>query len=151
MLSNEKPSAIFKLGGSKSVASTAFSGSDVMMDDTLVTPGVAATIPAQLGISVEPIDVVMAQVSRLQPSSSGPATSGALLKSVDPAQLVTKILENFYNHCSGFAGNLPLGGNALFGMDWNTTFIPLKAVQDWYNSMQRKLKLDPSGNSLFKS
>ncbi|KAI9099293.1 hypothetical protein DFS34DRAFT_617070 [Phlyctochytrium arcticum] len=160
MLSNEKPSAIFKLGGSKSSVASLFthtSSSDSMdsmssTPATLITPAVAAGIPAQLGISVEPIEVVMAQVAQLGTGTANGAAkpTGALTKISDPGVIAQKLLESLYNHCSSFAGNLPPGATALFGMDWNSTFIPLKAVQDWFNSMQRKLKNDPTGACLFR-
>ncbi|TPX61612.1 hypothetical protein PhCBS80983_g01007 [Powellomyces hirtus] len=130
MLSNEKPSAIFRLGGNKTVAS-AFINSNGMVDDTLMTPGVLATFPAKLGISVEPVEVVAAQISQMPSPAKTAATSSALVKNVDPLQLTTKILESLYNYCSSFAGPLPDMSSALFGRDWGSTFIPLKALQDW--------------------
>ncbi|KAJ3012344.1 hypothetical protein HKX48_006330 [Thoreauomyces humboldtii] len=123
-----------------------------MLDDTVMTPGAAATVPAQLGISVELLEVVVAQVSQLHASSpSKSSAAGVLVKNVDPVKLTTKILESLYNYCSSFAGPLPEMSTALFGMDWGSTFIPLKALQDWFLIMQRKIKADPSGNSILRS
>ncbi|KAI8822576.1 uncharacterized protein EV422DRAFT_524534 [Fimicolochytrium jonesii] len=152
MLSNEKPSAIFKLGGNKAVAS-AFTNSNGMSPTTVMTPGIAATSPAQLGISVESIDIVMAQINTLHANSPSrnPAAAGAIVRNVDPMKLVEKVLESLYNFCSSFAGPLPPMSTALFGMDWGSTFIPLKALQDWYLMMQRKLKADPSGGSIIRA
>ncbi|KAI9017385.1 hypothetical protein BC832DRAFT_22303 [Gaertneriomyces semiglobifer] len=152
MISNEKPSAIFKLGGKKVTSAFAAGNEDAMQEETLISPGVAAMAPAQLGISIEPVQVVQAQVEvARQAKAQQPANTGALVKNIDPSAVIAKLLEHFYNHCASFAGHIPLGGSALFGLDWNTTYIPLKALQDWYHSMQRKLKTDPSGVQFMKA
>ncbi|KAJ3151164.1 hypothetical protein HDU86_006154 [Geranomyces michiganensis] len=177
ILSNEKPSAIYRLGGNKKITSsssiTANDDSGMMLEDdnnndaagngtTLVTPGARSIIPAKLGISVEPIEAVAAQVNShnlgaatttTTAGTPAAAAQGVLVKNVDPVQLTTKILESLYNYCSSFAGPLPAFGAALFGgagMDWGSTFIPLRALQDWFGVMQRKLKADPSGSSLLR-
>ncbi|KAI8592970.1 hypothetical protein BDZ88DRAFT_391351 [Geranomyces variabilis] len=170
ILSNDKPSAIYRLGGNKKTTTTATTSTDgtmmMMMEDSntllMTTPGARSITPAKLGISVETVEAVMAQaeqhggVSGLSTSSTGgsqaPTTAGALVKNVDPVLLTTKILESLYNYCSSFAGPLPPLGSALFGgMDWGSTFIPLKALQDWFGVMQRKLKADPSGGSIMRT
>ncbi|KAJ3185108.1 hypothetical protein HDU87_002674 [Geranomyces variabilis] len=164
ILSNDKPSAIYRLGGNKKATqsnTSSLSSSSMMMDDTLLmTPGARELTPAKLGISVETIEAVMAQAgqhgsgagSSTGTSTTTASTAGALVKNIDPVLLTTKILESLYNYCSSFAGPLPALGSALFGgMDWGSTFIPLKALQDWFGVMQRKLKADPSGGSILRT
>ncbi|KAJ3160991.1 hypothetical protein HDU88_007478 [Geranomyces variabilis] len=172
ILSNDKPSAIYRLGGNKkttttTTTTTSTDGTMMMMEDEsstllMMTPGARSITPAKLGISVETVEAVMAQaeqdggVSGLSTGGSQAptttTTAGALVKNVDPVLLTTKILESLYNYCSSFAGPLPPLGSALFGgMDWGSTFIPLKALQDWFGVMQRKLKADPSGGSIMRT
>ncbi|KAI8923349.1 hypothetical protein BC831DRAFT_38367 [Entophlyctis helioformis] len=159
MLSNEKPSAIFKLGGKKTVSKSM----DALMDDTsepsFAAPFAAqASASAQLGISIEPIETVMAQISTLPAGAHALTAAGGVAgasitdlvpvqqgqgPSLDPISIATKLLENLYNHCASYAGSLPMGGNALFGLNWDTTFIPLKALQDWFTATQRRIKADP--------
>ena len=109
---------------------------------------------AQLGISVEPINLVMQQVATLpagpQSITGSPNAGTSDLMVVRPSSapstdaiiIAGKILDNLYNYCVGFAGNLPMGANALFGGDWDATFIPFKAFQDWYSNIQRRIKSD---------
>ncbi|KAJ3400565.1 hypothetical protein HDU80_006845 [Chytriomyces hyalinus] len=160
-LSNEKPSAVFKLG-QKHTSSNSFNQSDSMMDDStgnLLGAG-DSPITASLGISVEPIELCLSAVEAAKGGGGGDTSmvtgsemalntvSKAGLSGADPQVVGTKLMESLYNYCSSFASNLPPGGNALFGRDWNTTFVPLKAIQDWYQNMQRKFKIDPSGSFL---
>ncbi|KAK6094291.1 hypothetical protein MT418_005361 [Batrachochytrium dendrobatidis] len=155
-ISNEKPSAIFKLGGKKST--TISKSMDTLMDDSDSSPfSNVSTIVAKLGISIEPIDQVMAQVSTL-PSGSHSLSAdldtsmavvsrGSIVGSFRPGDAETianKLLENLYNYCCSFAGNMPMGGTSMFGLDWGTTFIPLKALHDWYLTTQRRIKADPT-------
>lgn len=81
----------------------------------LMTPGVAASIPAQLGISIEPVDQVYAQVNQLQARSPTKASVGALVKSVDPVQLLTKVLESECNFSDVFQRNISHSANAIVG------------------------------------
>eukprot|EP00842_Homolaphlyctis_polyrhiza_P005228 jgi/Hompol1/5706/HPOL_001107-RA len=160
-ISNEKPSAIFRLGGKKSITGKSM---DALMDDTDQSPFAAVpTVSAQLGISIEPIQTVMAQISTLpsgahsltaqgmgsvadmsmvvaQSGSSLPLLSNVSLDAVQ--SIATKLVDNLFNYCTSFAGGLPPNGTALFRMDLSSTFVPLKAK--WYNNTQRKIKTDPN-------
>ncbi|KAI8619075.1 hypothetical protein BC830DRAFT_1105861 [Chytriomyces sp. MP71] len=149
LLSNEKPSAVFKLGQRQSNAPSG----DAMMDDSNGNLlNVEPPITASLGISIEPIDFCMRAVETAKSDShisgSEMVLSGGKTGMADPQLLGSKLLENLFNYCAGFASAIPTNGNALFGRDWNTTYVPLKAIQDWYQSMQRKFKIDPSGSFL---
>jgi hypothetical protein len=99
-LSRDKPSAIFKLGGKKS---------EMTIDNTY---------QGQLGISIEPIDLVMQQVheNSLQ----------VTLQSDKPDPTLFKVIEHFYNYLSSFSTDNQL--------------IPIKVVHEWYKVAERKLK-----------
>lgn len=129
MISNDKPSAIFKLGGKKALSNIASSMDD--MDEAFAP---SSNLVAQLGISIEPIDVVFSQVSGLPTKRpfDGTTTSEMSLvpaqdTSCDSIQIATKLLENFYNYCTSFATtHVPQGSNVLFNINWETTYIPIK-------------------------
>ncbi|KAJ3224225.1 hypothetical protein HK099_000086 [Clydaea vesicula] len=152
VLMNEKPSAVFKLKQQKQFGSTA----DMMAEDV--------NVPAQIGISIEPVDLVRTLMMKkklitkflieinkeqltLTPSNSTDQVMD-LGANKDLNSLIMKILENFYNYCSGFSTNLPPNAQALFGLNWSNTYIPLKALSEWYEKITRKLKADPTGNFL---
>ncbi|KAH6568633.1 hypothetical protein BASA50_000406 [Batrachochytrium salamandrivorans] len=152
-ISNEKPSAIFKLGGKRAIPQ--IKPMDSTMEDTEVISPFAAmpTVIAQLGISIEPIQNVLAQTATL-PSGTQPLTpsagSGSNMMAVsrsstpgDFDMIASRLLEHLYNYCCSFSGSLPSGGMALFGMDWGSTFIPLQALQNWYTNVQKRIKTDP--------
>lgn len=148
MLSNEKPSAIFRLGGKKTIKSTA--ADQAMIDDSdSMMPSFStydsANVCAQLGISVEPMAVVMQQISTLptgQHSLTQPNTSSSGMDLVirsnpqltnveddDFISIALKLLENFSNHCQSFAvQGLPSGANSLVGTGWGNIYIPLKVT-----------------------
>ncbi|KAI8913396.1 C11orf73, partial [Gorgonomyces haynaldii] len=115
MLSNDKPSAIFKLGGLKELKS-----SDMLTEDEIPKT-------AQLGISIEPIDQVMQQAGQSKP----------------PVDLPMRLLEHFYNYLTSFSSQLPKDASVLFGANVNS-WIPLKALSEWYDNVQRRIKQDPS-------
>lgn len=85
-----------------------------------------------LGISVEPLESVQAQLAALQPSE-GP--SGALVKRTAPstAVLARRIIRNAFNFMSSFASGSSSGD-----------VIPLKAFQDWWTKFEKKIEYDPT-------
>lgn len=74
ILTNDKPSAIFKLGGNKTKSQ------DISMDDNLAFQPTTGFV-AQLGISIEPLEEVMRQQQVFNQSKST-----ALVKVVDNQQ-----------------------------------------------------------------
>ncbi|KAF9921515.1 hypothetical protein FBU30_008413 [Linnemannia zychae] len=170
MLSNEKPSAIFRLKSNGSKSTTTATGADMSMDD-----GSAATsktpIKATLGISIEPIDVVMKEMSALSSSftttaSTTTPSSNALISlsapkinNVSPdsvAALAQKLMSHLYNHVTSFATALlppgstilvPAGGpgsaEGVLANQADMSFLPVKAFNDWYQNVARKAKADP--------
>jgi hypothetical protein len=132
MLSNEKPSAVFKVGGKK-----ALDTGSIMLDE--------ASSTAQLGISIEPIDRVLAAVSSLsagtplgqEGASSEMVLSNAFMMTTsptgtvtkDPSSIASRILENLYNYCTSFAtSSVPPGGVVLLGKDLSNSYIPVKVI-----------------------
>ena len=128
MITNEKPSAIFKVSQTRDT--------DIGMDDT--------SISADVGISIEPIDQVIATVALGMNQNQGDSVgqigkNGELVlagtgvgnsPSSSVAIVATKVLENLFNHLSSFAASqLPPDATLLQLMEsplGQTTYIPLK-------------------------
>ncbi|KAK4951109.1 hypothetical protein LTR66_013890 [Elasticomyces elasticus] len=146
-LATEKQSAIFKINinGVKATLPADAEG-DVMIDEDSVADGMNGNSNGigdiVVGISVEPIDSVSAQLATLstgaqqQPSNAvvrhQPPTSPAAgaLAAVPPLTtkvLAQKIISNAFNFL------------ASFGSDT----VPLKAFQDWWAKFEKKVELDP--------
>ncbi|KAJ3332850.1 hypothetical protein HDU76_012843 [Blyttiomyces sp. JEL0837] len=132
--------------------------SDSMLEDSMPSTSMEPPITASLGISIEPMENCLAALEMKnvvgQHMNGGggdmamvPLGLGKVV-STDPPQVAGKLLESLYNYCASFATSLPPNAQALFGLDWSTTYIPLKALQDWFNNTQRKLKADPSASFL---
>ncbi|KAF9089469.1 hypothetical protein BGX27_002458, partial [Mortierella sp. AM989] len=171
MLSNEKASAIFRLKAantSRSPSPFANTSANEMSMDT-PNPLSATPITATLGISIEPIDNVMSQIASLQsssttstsnpsivPSSNALVTLSANIKPESVAEVAQRVMTHLYNHVTSFATSvLPPGSNVLVpaggpgsaanvlasGID--SSFLPVKAFNDWYQNVTRKAKTDP--------
>ncbi|CAO3620770.1 unnamed protein product [Cunninghamella echinulata] len=132
-LSNEKPSAIFKINNK---------GNNMNSN----------TVPANatLGISIEPIATVEQQLSTL--------TSGLVLRQTNATssynltqvpmsnigQMAVRVLENLYNYVNSFTvDNIPVGAIPL-GQLTDKGYLPVKAFQTWYDNLSRKLANDPN-------
>ena len=125
-LSYQKPSAIFALKGKTQATS-------------LTDPNPTIT----LGISIEPIAQVEAQLSTLQSQSS--SNTMAVGKPLPPLTVVAqRIAKNLFNFLGSFATqNLPPGVMALGQLRSDTTYVPLKAFEDWWSKFNHKVESDP--------
>ncbi|KAF1821822.1 DUF775-domain-containing protein [Dissoconium aciculare CBS 342.82] len=135
-----KESAIFKVSGLKSGA--ADPDGDVMVDDissssSMTNPSSSAAGDIVVGVSIEPVANVEAQLATLKATQTNPPSS-ALVRtnppsSVNDARVTTKVLAQ---RIIGNAFNFL----ASFGSDT----VPLKAFQDWWTKFEKKVELDPS-------
>ncbi|KAK9466484.1 hypothetical protein V1512DRAFT_208451 [Lipomyces arxii] len=137
-VSNNKPSAIFRVNQSKNALhSTATASIDDMVDDNAST---VAPITISLGISIEPASEVEAQLAQMRGAFSNAdsdPTNALVVRNqaktpVDPnstAALANKIMSHAFNFLSGFATN--------DGM------VSLKSFNDWWQKFQGKLAMDP--------
>ncbi|CAG8558489.1 9212_t:CDS:2 [Paraglomus occultum] len=158
MLSNEKPSAIFRLRGSiipASQSTTSFSSGftytatrllpsstgGMSMDLNETTANASASVTAVLGISIEPTDVVAGQIKTLQSQTSTPSFT----PSFDNLTLIAvNVLKNLYNYTTSFTtSNLPFGAQILGDPAGSQFFLPMKVFQEWYENFTRKVKVDP--------
>jgi protein Hikeshi len=122
-LSNEKPSAIFRVRGSFEAAQTSQASQQL-----IVASSQASGTTAQLGIAIETIDAVMAQISTLPPPAN---------KAIgDPATIAEQVGKHLVNYLSGFAETVPGTGQM---------YVPMNAVNRWYESFMNKIKARGAG------
>jgi hypothetical protein len=125
-LSNEKPSAIFKISGLKKSVSAASPQNmfDLLQNQPTNIGG------AQIGISVHPITELVQQTS----------TTAASAPTVDSfAQFTAKMLQNFFNYASSFA--IPQNQMSISP---NEHFVSLNVVQKWFENFQRRMTMNPN-------
>ena len=124
-LSNEKPSAIFRLRGnftSQSSESHAvfMSGANTPVAD--VTPhGVTAV----LGLAIEPIPQILSEVAAL-PSAVSQKNAVA-----EATLFAERIVKHLFNYLSGFASGNPLSPESA---------IPMGMIVRWYESFVSKVR-----------
>ncbi|TBU41389.1 DUF775-domain-containing protein [Dichomitus squalens] len=124
MLSNEKPSAIFRLRGTYSAQSTTahavFTGAAPDTSPTSVT--------AVLGLSVEPLPQIAQEVAAL-PSAVARTTNSP---AADATLMAERIVKNLFNFVTSF-----LGGAGAMGPE---VMIPLGMVAKWYENFLTKVR-----------
>lgn len=115
-ISNEKPSAIFRITKLKQ------SAGDVVPTGFGFSQSIVSKV-AQIGISIEPLS----QISQMTPAVSSTFNDNF-------AAFTTRTAEHLFNFVSSFAKTLP-----------GTTeqVVPLLAIQQWYQNYSRKLELNP--------
>ncbi|KAF6732755.1 Protein Hikeshi [Oryzias melastigma] len=120
-ITNDKPSAIFKISGLKAGEGGAHPF------------GMMAAAPssvAQLGVSVETLD----QLAQQTPVSS------AAVSTVDSfMQFTQKMMENLYNFAASFAVT-----QAQMTPNLTETFIPSSCMLRWYENFQRRMTQNPN-------
>lgn len=121
-ISNDKPSAIFKITKLKNI-----SGGDMSGINTFAYSQPIVAQYAQIGISLEPL----AQIVQLTADVSvNPLNNESLLN------FAAKTAENLFNYASSFARTM-LPPN-------EEQFVPLSVIPQWYQNFCRRLQQDPS-------
>ncbi|RWS26393.1 protein OPI10-like protein [Leptotrombidium deliense] len=117
-ISNDKPSAIFKITKLKGGA-----------DETVNPFGYVQQIVshvAQIGISVEPLG----QIEQLTPVTNvNPVNANSFVL------YATKTAENLFNYVTSFGQEVNNSGEQ---------YIPLSTIRQWYENYLRKLQLNPN-------
>ena len=128
-ISNEKPSAIFKISNVKPSATDLNPFGSAM----LANLGNLSSTTALLGISVEPLDQILQQTpaSNTQPSTVDSFT-----------EFSHKMLENFFNYASSFAVTPVMMSQMPINPMEN--YVPLNTVQNWYDNFLRRLQANPN-------
>ncbi|KAJ0009190.1 hypothetical protein NQD34_016605 [Periophthalmus magnuspinnatus] len=121
-ITNDKPSAIFKISGLKP-------GEGGTHPFGSMAPAASATV-AQVGVSVEPLD----QLAQQSPVSS------AAVSSVDSfLQFTQKMLDSLYNFAASFAVT-----QAQMTPNPSESFVPSSCLLRWYENFQRRLAQNPN-------
>ncbi|XP_067299002.1 protein Hikeshi [Pseudorasbora parva] len=119
-ITNDKPSAIFKISGLK-----AGEGGVHLF-------GMMAQAPlvAQIGVSVESLDLLAQQTP----------VSNSAVSTVDSfTQFTQKMLESLYNFTSSFALT-----QAQMTPNPSETFVPASSILRWYENFQRRMMQNPN-------
>ena len=123
-LSNEKPSAIFRLRGN--FASQTTSSQAAFFNPAQPTTGEGVT--AVLGISIEPLPQIFEQVNALPSAMPKPALGPS-----DGAALAEKIVKHLFNYISGFVS----GSGTSLSPD---NMVPMYLIVRWYESFLSKIR-----------
>lgn len=142
-LSNEKPSAIFRLRSTFSSVSNPSSGLSTPSAFTTAASTTTDNVTAILGFAIEPLEAVAAQMAAL-PATTINATLGgntmnvssAMTRQLDPGALAERIARHLLNYVSGF---VPSGGMGPESM------VPIGIIAKWYENFTGKLKAVGTG------
>lgn len=120
VLTNEKPSAIFKLGSSISNMEGAFAF-------------------LEIGISIEPNFII----EQLQMENSAKAIAPASLNvtSMNTQFLARGIGQNMFNYLVSYARPAMV----VAQMEPDLEVVPIKVLHEWFNGLQRRCASDPEG------
>ncbi|VVC30870.1 Domain of unknown function DUF775 [Cinara cedri] len=124
VLSNTKPSAIFKLSNLKQH----FDTSKLPLNAFSQFPSI--TINAQIGISIEPLINAELQVTSLENTTHNLSTF---------VEFTQKMVQSLYNYVASYAVECGPRQNMP-----NMSMVPLQSVQKWYENFERKLNLNPN-------
>ncbi|KAI0301276.1 DUF775-domain-containing protein [Russula brevipes] len=123
-LSNEKPSAIFRLRGN--FVSQSSSSQAAFSNPMQATTGAGVT--AVLGISIEPLPQILEQVNALPSATPKPVASPS-----DGAMLAEKVVKHLFNYISGFVS----GSGASLSPE---SVVPMNLIAKWYESFLSKVR-----------
>ncbi|KAI0768304.1 hypothetical protein BD413DRAFT_614621 [Trametes elegans] len=124
MLSNEKPSAIFRLRGTYSAQTTnthaVFSGaaSDTSPSD----------VTAFVGLSIEPLTQIQQEMSAL-PSAVAKVNNPV----ADATLMAERIVKHLFNYVSSFVGGNPISLSP-------DTLLPMGVIAKWYENFLAKIR-----------
>ncbi|KAI9632225.1 uncharacterized protein MKK02DRAFT_40527 [Dioszegia hungarica] len=122
ILTNQKPSAIFRLRPHLPAG---------------ITPGSGAAGPANLGIEIAPL----AQIEGLGigAASTSEGAGKEVAAKVDVGKVAEKVVKNLFNYLHSFGGEVKLTPE---------TPIPLSVFQQWYDNFTRKIENDRGASFL---
>lgn len=119
-ISNEKPSAIFKISNLKKGEPNNGVNLSAINSSFFGQLAQGSIHNAQIGISLEPMGTIL---------QSTPADSTDPSKVSNFVEFTRKMLENFVNYASSFG---------------DVNYISLNTVNNWYENFQRRLQADPN-------
>lgn len=121
-ITNDKPSAIFKISGLKA-------GEGGAHPFGIMTSSASPSV-AQVGVSVEALEQLAQQI---------PVSSAAVSTLDTFLQFTQKMLDSLYNFASSFAVS-----QAQMLPNPTETFIPSSCILKWYENFQRRMAQNPN-------
>lgn len=121
ILTNNKPSAIFKLSNLKQHSDPSTQPLNAFSQFPSIT------VNAQIGISIEPLMNVESQVTSIAESTHHNQSTFV--------EFTQKMVQNLFNYVSSYAVESGLN---------QTPMVPLLSIQKWYENFERKLNLNPN-------
>ena len=92
----------------------------------------------QVGISVEPVDSIRAQLQVLengkQQLGHGNGSGSSSGQPPSTKVLAQRIIKNAFNFLASFSGTLGPGGQEV---------VPLKSFEEWWRKFERRVEVDP--------
>ena len=119
-ITNDKPSAIFKISNLKKSDPSISSLTSSMNFMLFGQPALSSAHNAQIGVSIESLDVI-------NQSTPAAATDPSKVSSV--VEFTDKLLNNFFNYVSSFG---------------DSNHISMDTVKRWYENFHRRLQADPN-------
>ncbi|KAG1888257.1 DUF775-domain-containing protein [Suillus subluteus] len=144
MLSNDKPSAIFRL---RSVFSSTSAPPSGISTPSAFTSATSSSAPGQvtaiLGLALEPLEAIAAQLASLPqaqpqnamnitPTPTPTSSLTSIAKPADPSVLAEKIARHLFNYIAGF---VPAGTNV--GPE---STVSMGVIARWYESFIGKVR-----------
>lgn len=124
-LSNDKPSAIFRLRGTftpgAGTGPVAFAGG--------INSTVSGDVTAILGIAIEPLSQI--SLTALPDSGNTNGSVAVAPRTADPGYLAEQVVKHLFNFISSFVGT---------GTVDESTAVPMSAIVRWYEGFKTKLK-----------
>ncbi|KAF9812684.1 hypothetical protein IEO21_06071 [Rhodonia placenta] len=124
MLSNDKPSAIFRLRGTF----TSQPSHNALFP--AAHPAAAASAPADvtavLGIAIEPLSTIQSEMAALPSAVARPLPAAP-----DATLLAERIVKHLFNYVSGFIGGGGLAPDSL---------VPMSVIAKWYETFTSKVR-----------
>jgi len=99
-----------------------------------VEMGSTDNIIVQLGISIEPVNIIQQQLSQKQQQPS----SSSSVSTQDMAKFCIKMLDSLFNYALSFSkSSTPFGSPSLEA-------IPTEVFKKWHTNFEHKLQKDPN-------
>lgn len=151
ILSNEKPSAIFRIRGTGAVPT---SGTTIRQEDeeeAMILEDEPGPITAILGISVQlastippPTTTQTSESGESRMSSGGSLVPRSSSSSIPSAQgVVQALLKHLYNYASSFITTNPTA-EEIQSTGLTGGWIPARVFQDWFTTVERKVRTNPA-------
>ncbi|KAL7307139.1 protein OPI10 homolog [Trichogramma pretiosum] len=123
-ITNHKPSAIFKISNLKK--------NHEFENNNLNIFGGKISHVAQIGVSVEPLNIIEQQAMMASATLNANHANTALYSA-------QKIVQNFLNYVSSFSVT-----QSQMTPNPTENFVPLSSIQQWYQTFERRLQQNPN-------